>query len=166
LALNLLQQVNGNFNIKEVSGDKAYTSARILQIVKSMDAMPFMAFKDNTNPNQYSPEIWITIYKFFQENKEYFLKKYHKRSNVETTFSMVKMRLGEFLKCKNFEAQRNELMMKFVCHNICCLITQKFMNNVKIDFKVCEASLVNKPLKKFTKEDKRKNNSGKIKFGK
>ena len=33
------------------------------------------------------------------------------------------------------------------------------MNNIKIDFKICEASLVNKPLEEFTepkKEDLRK----------
>lgn len=171
MAPSLLQQVNGNFLIGEVSADKAYSSHRILQIIKSMDAMPFVAFRENTNPNQHSPEIWIKTYKYFQDNKEYFLKKYHLRSNVETTFSMVKMRLGEFLKCKNFESQRNELMMKFICHNICCLITQIFLNKIKIDFKKCEASFVNKPLKKYTekkkKEDKRKyNNLGRIKFKK
>ena len=170
MAPNLLQQVNGNFSIGEISADRAYSSSRILQIIKSMDAMPFIAFKENTNPNQYSPEIWIKMYKYFQDNKEYFLKRYHRRSNVETTFSMVKMRLGEFLKCRNFESQRNELMMKFICHNICCLVTQKFLNKIQIDFKKCEASFVNKPLKKYIepeKEDKRKYNSlGKIKFKK
>jgi transposase len=168
MAPNLLQQANGNFNIKEVSADKAYSSYRILQIIKSIDAMPFIAFKDNANPQENSPEIWIKMYNYFQENKESFLKKYHRRSNVETTFSMVKMRLGEFLKCKNFEAQKNELMMKFICHNICCLITQKFLHNIEIDFKVCEAKFVNKPLKEFIKEKKGKkhNRLGMIKFKK
>lgn len=59
---------------------------------------------------------------------------YHKRSNVETTFSMIKLRLGEFLKCKDFQAQRNELMMKFICHNICCLIQESFEHGISIDF--------------------------------
>ena len=168
MAPNLLQQANGNFDIKEVSADKAYSSHRILQIIKSIDAMPFVAFREGTNPNQYSPEIWIKMYKYFQDNKEDFMKRYHLRSNVETTFSMVKMRLGEFLKCKKFEAQRNELMMKFICHNICCLVTQKFIHKIEINFKTCEESFVNKPLKDYIKpkrEDKRKNNRlGMIKF--
>ncbi|MFX0178388.1 MAG: transposase [Candidatus Hodarchaeota archaeon] len=166
MAPNLLQQANGNFNIRQVSADKAYSSRRILQIIQSLDAIPFIAFKENANPNKYSPEIWIKMYNYFKENKEKFMKNYHRRSNVETVFSMIKMRLGEFLKCKNFEAQRNELMMKFICHNICCLITQKFIHNIDINFKVCEASFVNKPLKKFIKKDKRKNNFGNIKFKK
>ncbi len=54
---------------------------------------------------------------------------------METTFAMVKLRFGEFLKCKNFVAQRNELMMKFICHNICCLIQEMYEHGVQIDFK-------------------------------
>jgi hypothetical protein len=45
------------------------------------------------------------------------------------------MRLGEFLKSKNFQAQRNELLTKFIVHNICCLIQEIFENHIKIDFK-------------------------------
>jgi len=48
---------------------------------------------------------------------------------------MIKMRLGEFLKSKNYEAQKNELMMKFIVHNICCLVSKIFENNIHIDFK-------------------------------
>jgi hypothetical protein len=48
---------------------------------------------------------------------------------------MIKMRLGEFLKSKNFQAQRNELLTKFIVHNICCLIQEIFENHIKIDFK-------------------------------
>jgi len=170
VAPKLLEAVNGNFDIKEVSADKAYSSSRILQIIKSMEAMPYIVFKENANPSKHSPEIWIQMYNYFIKNKKYFMKKYHKRSNVETTFSMVKVRLGEFLKCKNFESQRNELMMKFICHNICCLISQIFDNGVKVDFKKCEASFVNKPLKSYT-EEMRKDDENKyqdlsrIKFG-
>jgi hypothetical protein len=62
---------------------------------------------------------------------------------VETVFSMVKMRLGEFLKCKTFDSQRSELMMKFICHNICCLVQEMFERGVKIDFKQCSVEYKN-----------------------
>jgi len=62
------------------------------------------------------------------------MEHYHKRSNVESTFAMVKVRLGEFLKCKDYTSQRSELVMKFICHNICCLIQEMYEHNIRIDF--------------------------------
>ncbi|MBS3073631.1 hypothetical protein J4465_02455, partial [Candidatus Pacearchaeota archaeon] len=90
---------------------------------------------ENANPGRYSPVIWRKMHAYFQKNKEDFLKHYHKRSNVESTFSMIKMRLGEFLKSKTYEAQRNELVMKFIVHNICCLVSEIFENDIHVDFR-------------------------------
>lgn len=124
------------FNPKEVSADKAYNSKRIFQMIDSLGAIPFIPYPSSRNPEngRNQPEIWIKMYKLFKDHKELFMAKYHKRSNVETVFSMVKMRLGEFLKSKKYETQRNELLMKFICHNICCLIQEIFENNIQIDF--------------------------------
>jgi hypothetical protein len=48
------------------------------------------------------------------------------------------------------------------------LVTQKFIHNIDINFRVCEAKFVNKPLKEFIKEkkDKKHNRLGMIKFKK
>ncbi|MEA3248470.1 MAG: transposase, partial [Nanoarchaeota archaeon] len=105
-----------DFKPKQVSADKAYSSYKILKTIDEMGADPYIAFKTNTNPSKKSPEIWRRVYFHYVKNKEQFLKQYHKRSNVETTFSMVKTRLGEFLKSKNYESQRNEVLLKFICH--------------------------------------------------
>lgn len=88
------------------------------------------------------------MFLIFRDNKEEFMKRYHKRSNVETTFSMVKMRLGEFLKCKDFDSQRSELMMKFICHNICCLIEEMYKNGIKINFNKCSKIYVDRKVPK------------------
>ncbi|MEI7719281.1 MAG: transposase [archaeon] len=123
------------FSPKEISGDKAYNSRKIFQLIDAMNAVPFIAFKSNTNPNpKTSPEIWTKMYNLFRSKRHIFLESYHKRSNVETVFSMVKMRLGEFLKSKNFIAQRNELLTKFLCHNICCLVAEIYEREIHIDF--------------------------------
>ena len=125
------------FNPKEVSADKAYNAKLIFQIIDSMGATPFIPYLKNRNPeaNKNNPEIWIRMYNLFKNQKDLFMRKYHKRSNVETVFSMIKMRLGEFLKSKNHEAQKNELLTKFLCHNICCLVQEIYENKVQIDFK-------------------------------
>jgi len=145
----LLQQANGNFDMKRVSADKGYASFKIFQLIDSIGATPFIPFKENiTKENKDAPKIWNRMFRYFQKNKDSFLKFYHRRSNVESTFAMIKMRLGEFLKCKNYESQRNELMMKFIVHNICCLISEIFENKVHIDFKECIRKYVEpKPIK-------------------
>jgi len=53
---------------------------------------------------------------------EWFKSHYHKRSNVETTFSMIQGKFGGSLRSKSYQAQENELLCKILCHNICCLI--------------------------------------------
>jgi transposase len=46
---------------------------------------------------------------------------YHKRSNVETTFFMVKAKFGDMLRSKTRTAQINEVLLKILCHNIVVL---------------------------------------------
>lgn len=133
----ILQKANANFKMKQVSGDKAYGSHRLYQLIESFEAMPFIDFKKKCRSSERAPEIWNKMFQYFKENKEEFMKTYHKRSNVETVFSMIKVRLGEHLKCKKFESQRNELVMKFICHNITCLIAEIYENNIHINFKQC-----------------------------
>jgi len=134
----LILKAGANFPMKEFSGDKAYSSKLIFRILESLRCMPYIPFKYNVKePTKDSPELWNKMFLYFRDNQKEFMESYHKRSNVETTFSMIKMRLGEHLKSKNYVAQRNELMMKFICHNICCLIQEMYNHNMKIDFKKC-----------------------------
>jgi len=66
------------------------------------------------------------MYYYFQFNNEEFMSHYHKRSNAETVFHMVKMKFGDKVKSKNKIAQENELMCKFIAHNICVVIQEMF----------------------------------------
>ena len=62
------------------------------------------------------------MWHFYNFNREAFLQHYHKRSNVETTFSMIKAKFGSSVKAKSPTAQVNEVLCKVLCHNICVLI--------------------------------------------
>lgn len=147
-APNLLSALDANFAPKFVTGDKAYSSYRLHQIIQSIGALPFIAFKENAKDSKNSPEIWKRMYRYFKTNREFFLKYYHRRSNVETVFAMIKMRLGEFLKSKNYEAQRNELLTKFIAHNITCLVSEIFENDIHVNFRECMKKYVT-PKKTF-----------------
>ncbi len=137
-APRLIMNAANNFDMKEISGDKAYSSKLIHRIIWSLGAMPYIPFKSNTTePKEDAPAIWNTMFLLFRDHQEEWGKHYHKRSNVETTFSMVKLRLGEHLRSRNYTAQRNELMMKFICHNICCLIQEIYERGVQVNFDKC-----------------------------
>ena len=62
------------------------------------------------------------MYHFFMMKRPAFLEHYHKRSNLESTFSMVKAKFGDSLRSKSDVGQINELLCKVLCHNIVVLI--------------------------------------------
>ncbi len=47
---------------------------------------------------------------------------YHKRSNAETAYSMIKGKFGDSVQSKSDVGQINEALAKVQCHNICVLI--------------------------------------------
>ncbi len=51
----------------------------------------------------YGPksELWTRMYHFYSLNRAEFLQHYHKRSNVETTFHMIKSKFGQRLRSKH-----------------------------------------------------------------
>lgn len=133
-APKLILECNENFNMKEISADKGYSSKLLYRIINSINSIPYIPFKKGTAEPE-KKDIWGTMFYIFKKNQNLWYKHYHFRSNVETTFAMVKRRFGEILLSKNYVAQRNELMMKFICHNIACLIQEVFERKVIIDFK-------------------------------
>jgi len=47
---------------------------------------------------------------------------FHKRSNVESTFSIIKAKFGASVRSKMPVAQMNEVLCKVICHNLCVLV--------------------------------------------
>jgi len=134
-APKIITNASKNFKIGEFSADRAYSSKLVFRILQSIGSIPYVPFKSNvTKPTEGSPEIWNEMFLQFKNNKEEWEKHYHKRSNVECTFAMVKRRFGEILLSKNYKAQRSELMMKLICHNICCLIQEIYERGIKVEF--------------------------------
>jgi transposase len=73
--------------VQEVSADKAYLSADNLQTVIDHAAMPYIPFKSNSAPAHRSKNtLWRRMYHYYCYNHDFFMSRYHKRSNVETTF--------------------------------------------------------------------------------
>ncbi|MCA1591815.1 MAG: transposase [Acidobacteria bacterium] len=131
----LVEATSRNFVMQEVSADKAYSSSKNLQLVLVKQAMPYIDFKSNSNAtDKRQSATWKRMYNFYQYNQERFMRNYHKRSNVETTFSMIKAKFGERLRSKTTVAQTNEVLCKILCHNLCCVIQSMYELGIDVDF--------------------------------
>jgi hypothetical protein len=116
----LVDTVAKRFDVREVSADKAYTSGPNFEAVAKHGGTLFAAFKSNTTGGIGG--LFEQMWHRFSANREEYLTHYHKRSNVESTFSMVKRVFGEHVRSKTDTAQKNEVLCKFVAHNARCLI--------------------------------------------
>jgi transposase/predicted nucleic acid-binding Zn finger protein len=117
----LTETTAANFRIKEVSADKAYLSRENLQQIHDLGASAYIPFKSNNVAGEKGT-LWEKAFNYFQFKRDEFLEKYHQRSLVESTFSMCKAKFGDCVRAKTDVAMRNEVLCKFLCHNICCLI--------------------------------------------
>jgi transposase len=131
----LVDSTSQNFAMRQVSADKAYSSNNNLKAALEAQAMPYIAFRADAKGNsRFSSDLWKRMYHFYAYNSEQFMQSYHKRSNVETTFHMIKSKFGDSLRSKTRTAQINEALCKVLCHNICCLIQSMFELNLKPKF--------------------------------
>jgi len=115
------------FKMKEVTADKAYLGQENLLTSLRHGAIPYIPFKSNSVPDSrgsYGPksQLWTRMYHFYHLHREEFLTHYHQRSNVETTFHMIKAKFGQRLRSKTLTAQINEALCKVLCHNLCVVI--------------------------------------------
>lgn len=121
------------FTISEVSADKGYTSQTNLSAVVALNATPFIPFRGNVNPNKGS-SLWKQMYHFFMFKRDEFLQHYHKRSNIESTFSMLKRKFGDSLRSKSDTAMVNETLCKVLCHNLVVLIHEAHELGIEPNF--------------------------------
>jgi transposase len=134
----LLETTAQNFKMAEVSCDKGYSTVANTNEVVKYGATPFIMFKKNANGNgsngvgrHHKRDMWEKMFHFFSFKQDEYLAHYHKRSNVESTFSMIKAKFGDAVRSKTTIAMKNEALCKLLAHNICCLISA--MHELGID---------------------------------
>ncbi len=119
------------FTITEVSADKAYIGRSNLAAAAAVGAEPFIPFRNPAYDDPKSP-LWSKLFHLYHYRTDEFLPHYHRRSNVESTFSAMKRVLGDTLRSKGEDAQRNELLMMVIAHNIRTLVHSIFELGVTV----------------------------------
>lgn len=133
----LVQNTASNFEIVEVAADKGYSSRNNLELVNLLGGTPYIPFRSNASGRSLGSPVWKKMYGEFINKQEQFLDHYHKRSNIESVWSMIKARFGNHLRAKKEHAQDNEILLKVLCHNLCVLIQEMFMRGIEPNFLGC-----------------------------
>jgi len=131
---------SNGFTLREVSADKGYSTVSNHDLIASHGATPFIVFKQNATGTDRNPGqgTWAKMFHYFSFRRDEFLGHYHKRSNIESTFSMIKAKFGDAVRSKTDVAMKNEALCKILCHNICCLISA--FHELGIESNFCQAS--------------------------
>ena len=116
----LVAATDRRFDMRELSADKAYLSHVNLAAVEAVGAAPYVPFKINSKGE--GSAAWRRMWGLFTYKQPEFLAHYHRRSNVESTFSAVKRKFGGAVRSKCFTAQTNEVLCKALCHNLATLV--------------------------------------------
>lgn len=74
------------------------------------------------------------MFHLYNLNRDEYLAHYHKRSNVESTNSMIKAKFGDHIRSKTDVAMTNEALCKVLCHNLCCLIQSHYELGINAAF--------------------------------
>jgi transposase len=120
----MVESTAKNFAISEVSADKAYGSLANTDAVTKVGGTPFIAFKGSATGA--AGGTFGKMFHYFMYQRESFLAHYHQRSNVESTFSMMKRKFGDALRSKTDTAMVNETLCKVLCHNLVVLIHESY----------------------------------------
>src|SRR5205085_5360211 len=88
-----------------------------LDLVQGLGGTAFVPFKSNSIPGEPGT-LWEKAFLYYNLHREEFLTHYHQRSNAESTFSMVKAKFRDHVRSKTDIAMKNEVLCKFLCHNI------------------------------------------------
>ena len=108
---------------REVIADKAYASLENFETVAECGGTAYIPFKAGTTGAVGG--LFQKMFHYFQFKQEEYMKHYHLRSNVESTFSAVKRKFGDSLRSRTDTAMTNEVLCKFLCHNLCVLIQEE-----------------------------------------
>jgi transposase len=129
----LLKDTAQAFKIKSVVADKGYASRGNLDAAWNLGIVPFIPFKSNAVGKKQGSLAWRRMFYYFQYHQERFMSAYHARSNVESSFSMLKRKFDNRLFSKKEVAQVNEALLKVLCHNLVVLVKEAKENGFNID---------------------------------
>lgn len=128
----LLRITRQNFIVEEVLADRVYNTANNQRIIAEAGAQAYIPPK-STHTGRRGGIFKAKLIEW-NENRERSLAHYGQRAQVETAFSMMKMKFGDSLRSKNELPMKNEALAKALCHNVYCLIKMMGEGKISMDY--------------------------------
>jgi transposase len=128
----LVDKTAAGFRMREVSADKGYLTGTNVDAIHNVGATPFIAPKSNSTGGIGG--LFEKMIHFYRFNQAEYMDHYHKRSNVESTFSAVKRLFGDSVRGRNPAAMVNEVYAKFICYNLTCVIHSQLELGIEANF--------------------------------
>ena len=122
--------IDAGFAPSTVVADRGYLSHQNYAAAARMGVNAYIPFKVNSRPNPKGVRLWRDMYHLFALHDGQFDNTYHRRSQVESTNSALKRKMGEPLLSKGIVARRNEVLCKIVGYNLTVLIMEVFRSGI------------------------------------
>jgi len=132
----LLDETVKYVSARELSADPGYLSRANVEHIAKNGMIPYILPKKNTIAKNRGSSAWGRMITLWKEYQDLFALHYHQRSNVESTFSMLKRKFGYHTRAKSEIGQTNEILTKIVCLNAAILSEAMLEFNLKPEFMV------------------------------
>lgn len=131
----LLRQATQRGKILTIAGDKNYSSEANVKLAKELGCTPYLTPKKNykSDPAKKSSS-WNENLNRYREGTAEDSERFVQRKQIETTFSMSKVRFSDELESKNFQAQINEALCLVICQNLRVLIFLRQLYGTEVTF--------------------------------
>ena len=82
------------------------------------------------------------MFHYYQFNRDEYMNHYHKRSNVESTFSAIKRKFDDHVRSRTDVSMTNEVYCKLICQNLTCIVQSQIELGIEPIFWQDEAKAV------------------------
>ena len=131
----LVIELAKHFDIELIVADMGYLSHANYEVGPLVGADVRILFKENTVPPIGDDSEWDRALRHYHEEREKFMKEYHRRSNAESGIRAVKATRSGKIRTRGFGAQVNEALALLVAYNLRVLAREVRMKGLSLDLR-------------------------------
>ena len=111
-----------------VLADKGYLSRKNFQLCMDKGGCAFIPFEKRNKQTPQGCPAWKFAFNLWKKCHEIYMNIYHRRSQIECVFSVIKRRFGDKVLCKSSLMRRKEIALRLIAYNLKILIFYEYAN--------------------------------------
>lgn len=113
-----------------VLADKGYLSRANFQLCMNKGGCAFIPFKKGkkkgSTDSPKSHPAWKFAFNLWKKCNDIYMSIYHRRSHIESVFSVIKKRFGDKVSCKSASMRRKEIALRLISYNLRILVHYQY----------------------------------------